>query len=149
MKYLCFYLLFLLIMFAACESNDRKPGGDPVTDIDAARDFIRASLDGNFQKARNYMLRDSINEERMNLIERVSLSPDEKKGLAASSINIHSVTPVNDSVTVVIYSNSFKNNWDTLRVLKQQGKWLVDFNYLWEHDADTLVRYNNQDSRPQ
>ena len=95
------------------------------------------------------MLRDSINEERMNLIERVSLSPDEKKGLAASSINIHSMTPVNDSVTVVIYSNSFKNNWDTLRVLKQQGKWLVDFNYLWEHDADTLVRYNNQDSRPQ
>ena len=96
------------------------------------------------------MIGDSANEERMNLVERVNqnLSPDEKKGLAASSINIHNVTPVNDTTTVVIYSNSFKNNWDTLRVIKQQEKWLVDFVYLWEHDKDTLVHYKNQDPLP-
>ena len=150
MKYVALPSLLLLFLLIACESNDRKAGGDPETDIDAARDFIRASLDGNFKKARNYMLNDSANEERMNLIERVNqnLSPDEKKGLSASSINIHSVTPVNDSATVVIYSNSFKNNWDTLRVLKQQGKWLVDFVYLWEHDKDTLVQFKTQDPLP-
>ena len=96
MKYVALPSLLLLFLLIACESNDRKAGGDPETDIDAARDFIRASLDGNFKKARNYMLNDSANEERMNLIERVNqnLSPDEKKGLSASSINIHSVTPV-------------------------------------------------------
>ncbi|HEX6181626.1 MAG TPA: hypothetical protein VFZ47_10300 [Chitinophagaceae bacterium] len=150
MKYLSLPSFLLFFLLVACESNDRKPGSEPETDIDAARDFIRASLDGNFKKARNYMLNDSANEERMNLIERVNqnLSPDEKKGLAASSINIHNVTPVNDSATVVIYSNSYKNNWDTLRVLKQQGKWLVDFVYLWEHDKDTLVQFKTQDPLP-
>ena len=143
MKYLPLPALLLSLLLIACESNDRKAGGDSTTDIDAARDFIRASLDGNFKKARNFMIGDSANEERMNLVERVNqnLSPDEKKGLAASSINIHNVTPVNDTTTVVIYSNSFKNNWDTLRVIKQQEKWLVDFVYLWEHDKDTLVHY--------
>ena len=146
MKYLSILLLAILTSLTGCESNDRKSDGESASDIDAARDFIRASLDGNYQKAKTYMINDSANAERMNLIERVNLSKEEKNGLASASINIHSVTPVNDSATVVVYSNSFKNNWDTLRVLKLNGKWLVDFNYLWEHDLDTLVNFANKDS---
>jgi len=45
---------------------------------------------------------------------------------------------VNDSTSIVIYSNSFKNNPDTLKVIKTGGKWLVDFKYLYLHDADTI-----------
>ena len=81
---------------------------------------------------------------RMNMIERVNLLPDEKKGLATASINIHNVSRVNDSTTVVIYSNSFKNNWDTLKAVRQKGQWLVDFNYLFDHESDTLM--NKKDS---
>ena len=133
--------LIMLCILASCADNDSKTENESQTDIDAARDFIRAALDGDFKKARNYMLTDSINEERMSLVERVNLSPEEKRGLAAAAINIHQVNPVNDSTTIVIYSNSFKNNRDTLKVLKTSGKWLVDFNYLFEHDNDTLVKY--------
>src|SRR5688572_12905185 len=124
-----FLFLIVLIFTTACSDN-KKVDTESQTDIDAARDFIRAALDGDFKKARLYMINDSINEERMSLVERVNLSPDEKRGLAASAINIHQVNPVNDSTTVVIYSNSFKNNKDTLRVVKAAGRWLVDFNYL-------------------
>ena len=90
------------------------------------------------------MVPDSISMERMGNIERVHLSAEEKKGLAAASINVHNITRRNDSTTIVIYSNSFKNNWDTLRAIKLKGQWLVDFNYLFDHDSDTLV--NMKDS---
>lgn len=141
-------LCICIIFFTGCENNDRSANSDGQNDIDAARDFIRASLDGNFRKARMYMLSDSLNEERMHAIERVNLSPDEKKGLAAASINIHRVLPINDTATVVIYSNSFKNNWDTLRVIRESGKWLVDFNYLFDHDSDTTVHYPETKDKP-
>ncbi len=85
------------------------------------------------------MVPDSVSMERMNNIERVNLSPDEKKGLAAASINIHDINRTNDSTTIVVYSNSFKNNRDTLRALRTKGQWLVDFNYLFDHDTDTLM----------
>ncbi len=85
------------------------------------------------------MIADSINTGLMNAYERVPLSSNEKSGLATASINIHNVNRANDSVTVVIYSNSFKNNWDTLKVLKQNNEWLVDFKYLFNHDQDTLL----------
>jgi hypothetical protein len=129
----------LIIILNACAQNDRKAESEPQSGIDAARDFVRAALDGNYKKARTYMLPDSVNQERMDAVERVNLSPEEKKGLAAASINIHDVDHINDSTTIVIYSNSYKNNWDTLRVVKDSGKWLVDFNYLFEHGMDSLM----------
>lgn len=127
----------LLLLVLACNNSDKKLESE--NDVDAARNFINAALAGDYNKARTFMLRDSANEERMNLIERVNLLPEEKKGLAAATINIHSVKKLNDSATVVIYSNSFKNNWDTLKVVRDKGQWLVDFDYLFDHDSDTLT----------
>jgi len=84
------------------------------------------------------MLSDSGNLEWMNAIRRNNLSKEERSGLSSASINIHNIARRNDSTTIVIYSNSFKNNWDTLKVVKREGKWLVDFKYLFEHSTDTL-----------
>lgn len=145
-----FYLSSLLLFCLwACNSSDRQPATSE-NDVDAARNFIQAALVGDYAKAKTYMLSDTLNLERMNAIERVSLSPEEKKGLAGATINIHGVKKLNDTATVVIYSNSFKNNWDTLRVLRQDGEWLVDFNYLFTHDTDTLSfpDSNKKDSLP-
>ena len=126
----------LLICLYACNNSDKQAQSE--NDVDAARNFIQAALYGDYQKAKIYMLADSVNKERMDLIQRVPLSPDEKKGLAEASINIHKVDKLNDSTTIVIYSNSFKNDHDTLKVVKDEGAWLVDFNYLFDHDADSL-----------
>lgn len=144
-----FYLFpFLLFCIWACNSSDRQHGTSE-NDVDAARNFIQAALLGDYAKAKTYMVSDTPNLERMNAIERVSLSSEEKKGLAGATINIHGVKKVNDSATVVIYSNSFKNNWDTLRVLRHNGEWLVDFNYLFTHDSDTLfLSADKKDSLP-
>lgn len=136
MKKIFLFCLTLTTLLMACNNDDRKQA-DSENDIDAARNFIQSSLYGDYRKARSYMLQDTANLERMNLIERMSLSPAEKKGLAEATINIHNVSKTDSATTIVIYSNSFKNNWDTLRVKKADGKWLVDFNYLFTHDQDT------------
>jgi hypothetical protein len=143
MKKILYLSSFLLFCLYACKNEDKKDSTSE-NDVDAVRNFIQAALEGNYEKAKTFMIGDSVSMERMGNIERVNLSPEEKKGLASASINVHDITRRNDSTTIVIYSNSFKNNWDTLKAVKVKGQWLVDFNYLFDHDNDTLV--NKTDS---
>jgi hypothetical protein len=137
MKKILILSSFLFFCFSNCKNKDKEPPKSE-NDLDAVRHFIQSSLEGNYEQAKNYMLPDSINIDRMKMIEGAKLLPEEKKGLADASINIHTINRVNDSTTIVIYSNSFKNNWDTLKAVRQSGQWLIDFNYLFEHDLDTL-----------
>lgn len=138
-----FYFLCLLFFAAGCNSPaDQEKDDATENDLDAARYFIQASLKGQYNKARDFMLQDSVNEQHMDAVSRVALPSAEKQGLWDASINIHSRKLVNDSTSVIIYSNSFhKENNDTLRVLKVDGKWLVDFKYLF--NQDTLYTSNN------
>jgi hypothetical protein len=64
----------------------------------------------------------------------------EKEEYRNASIHLYDVKKVNDSTTVVIYANSFKNDKDTLKVLRLGGQWLVDVKYLWQHDEDSIYR---------
>ena len=141
--------LFLLFSFYACKNNDRKESAASENDIDAARNFIRAALDGSFEKARNFMVEDSSNNQYLDAVERNyrKMPPDTINQYRGASITIHTVQPVNDSATVVIFSNSFKNDHDTLRVLKINGQWLIDLKYLFEHDREVkTITVNQTDS---
>jgi type IV secretory pathway component VirB8 len=140
MKRTNFFFLFLLFSFYACKSKDKQTTGKSENNIDAARNFIRAALDGKFDEARNYLITDSVNMQFLDAVERSykNQPADTINAYRGASIYIHKVQPVNDSISIVIYSNSFKNNHDTLKVLKVSGQWLVDLKYLYEHDAGTL-----------
>ena len=59
----------------ACNDSDRDTSGKSENDVDAARNFIQAALNGDYRKAKSYMLTDTANLDRMNAIERVNLSP--------------------------------------------------------------------------
>jgi len=136
------FLCVLLTGIIACKNEDNQSAKSE-NNIDAARNFIRAALDGKFSDARTYMLADSVNTNYMDVAERSFNNTDKatKDGYRASSINIISVTePVKDSVTVVIYSNSFKNDPDTLKVVHINNQWLVDLKYLFMHDTDTSLQ---------
>lgn len=133
--------VFLLPVLLSC-NNDQKPSASKSEDdVDAARNFIRAALDGKFNEARVYMLQDSVNMNWMDIAERnyQKADRDTKVGYASASINIHNVNPVNDSITIVIYSNSFKNDHDTLKILRAGNHWLVDLKYLFQHDDGGAV----------
>ena len=140
MKRIPIIFLFLLFCFSACTNDDSKAKVTSENNVDAARNFIRAALDGKFNEARSFMLADSLNTQYMDAVERSygKMNPDTINAYRAASIRFYPpTTRVNDSTTIIIYANSFKNDLDTLRVVRINGQWLVDLKYLYEHDADT------------
>jgi len=128
-------LLFLLL---ACNS-DKEAETKSDNDLDAARNFLDAALKGDYKDASTYMLKDSANLEYLNVTERgyQHLSPDEKAKLKAASLRFYDTNQVNDSTTITVFANSYKNDMDTLRILRINGQWLVDLKYLFEHNMDT------------
>jgi len=146
-----YFFLFLFSFVLACK-NKKEPEKKSENNIDAARNFIQAALEGKFGEAKSYLLQDSVNLNYIEVAERAyqKATQEIKDGYRSASINIHEVSePIKDSVTIVIYSNSFKNDHDTLKVLNMSGKWLVDLKYLYQHDEDTtLNKFLIKDSLP-
>ena len=132
------FLLLISCGLIACGGSDRRGNsGSSDNDIDAARNFIQAALVGDFDRAKVYMINDSLNNEHINAIERLNErhSKEEKEKYQAASIRIHENRAVNDSTSIIYYSNSFKNKVDSLKVIKIGGKWLVDFKYIFHTDT--------------
>jgi hypothetical protein len=96
---------------------------------DAGREFIRATLDGDHQKARFFLLQDTTN---LLLIDRQQrdyqqLSSEEKTRHRQSNIYPISINKVNDSITNYTYYNSYNpKDTTTIRIVKWKGDWLVD-----------------------
>jgi type II secretory pathway pseudopilin PulG len=133
-------ILAIAAIAAACNNPTRNAEAEgKQDDLGAARSFIQAALKGNYTEAKKFMLKDSINDQWMSIAEHQTMDSHTKQGLYDASVNIHNRQVINDSTTVIIYSNTFKNDKDTLKVLKQSsGEWLVDLKYLFNHDNDTI-----------
>lgn len=129
--------VLLLAGLLACKNAEEVKSENA---IDAARNFIQSALNGEFDKASQYMVDDSLNRQDLHLMERLSknLTNDEKQKYKEASIRIHETRPVNDSATVIYYSNSYKNKRDSLKVVNQDGQWLVDFKYIFKQGIDSL-----------
>ncbi|MBI1783024.1 MAG: hypothetical protein HYR66_16910 [Sphingobacteriales bacterium] len=126
MKYLL-PLLFITALFS-CNEKAYVKSKDP---IDAAREFIRASLDGDFKKAKMYLAKDENNQNfyKLYVSKYDKLPPIEKDGFKKSSIIINKVENINDSTIIVNYANSFKNKNFELKVYTEKGECWVDFYY--------------------
>jgi hypothetical protein len=125
---------FLVLFFlCACNNNDETTSTQPENDLDAARMFIRDALDGRFEKARQLMVRDSVNDETMDVTERTyeHMSQANRVGYHNASIQIHNTREVNDSTRIITYSNSFKNQKDSLRLVRVNNQWLVDLKFTF------------------
>lgn len=130
----------LILVIVACNNADNSKSEN---DIDAARNFIRASLDGDFDKAEKFILNDTINMQDWHSVVRSlkkNLSLEDKKKYREASIRIHETRPVNDSTSIVVYSNSFKNKQDSLKVVRVENQWVVDFKYIFKHRIDSLAK---------
>jgi citrate synthase len=129
--------VLLLAGLLACKNAEEVKSENA---IDAARNFIQSALNGEFDKASQYMVDDSLNRQDLHLMERLSknLTNDEKQKYKEASIRIYETRPVNDSATVIYYSNSYKNKRDSLKVVNQDGQWLVDFKYIFKQGIDSL-----------
>jgi hypothetical protein len=125
-----------LALFLVCSScNNEKEDKKEVTsenDVDAARNFIRSALDGHWREARRFMLQDSTNTQLLDAYEnnyQTHMNKEDKRGYREASITLYDTREVNDSVAIINYSNSFKKQKDSLRVVRIDGTWMVDLKY--------------------
>jgi hypothetical protein len=124
-----FPFCFLFLLFFACNSADEASQPASENDVDAARNFINAALKGQYDEARKLIVQDSVNNAWVDLFKRAyqqRMSMADKAGYRDASINIHNVQSLNDSTTIVKYSNSYKKQNDSLKVVRRNGEWLVD-----------------------
>ena len=138
-------LVSAALMMSGC--GNKKSVASSENDLDAARNFIQAALSNDFKKAAQYMLDDSINRNYLDVTARSfgHLDPDTRDKYRGASIRIHQpVTYLNDSTTIIIYSNSYKNDLDTLRVCRKDGNWLVDLKYLFQSSTEPKPDTTNQ-----
>ena len=119
-------LLPSLLLLAACTGSHSYRKAEDAQD--AGREFIRASLDGDYDKAVFYMYRDSTNNM---LIEKWKqdydrMDPDQRKQYKDADILPINIQSVNDSTTSYTYANTYKKDTTTIKVIRVQGDWLVD-----------------------
>lgn len=127
-------LLFLSLAYACNNTDQPAASNRPESDLDAARMFIRNALDGKFYAARQLMVSDTTNDQRMSDTERnyEHMSEEERQGYRNANIQIHNTRDVNDSTRIVSYSNSYKNKIDSLKVVRLNGQWLVDLKFTFQ-----------------
>ena len=123
-------LLVVLFLFS-CNSEEGKNQTTSENDTDAARNFIRAALDGKWDEARRFMIQDSTNLQLLDRAESMYQGKDRevKRSYRESTIRFYDTRTINDSVTVINYSNTYKNKKDSLKVVRTGGQWLIDLKY--------------------
>lgn len=123
-----------LILFISLLSSCGNKKDVPNTDIDVARSFIKDILENDFPDAEKLMLKDDTNQQYFDLFRKQYTGKD-KKALEAykqADIIINEISNVNDSVTIVNYSNTVeKKAVNKLKVVKSNGQWLVDLKYTF------------------
>ena len=133
-----FPLTALLFLFACNDAAEKEPEVlvKPENGLEAASQFIRAALDGDYTKARTYLINDSTNQQTMDSYENYyknNRTAEQKKAFKTASIRFLKDThQVNDSVTIVHYSNSYSNKPDSLKVMRINGQWFIDLNFLFQ-----------------
>jgi hypothetical protein len=132
------FLFFILLMgFFSCNQPEGfKEAEDP---LDAGREFVRAVLDGNYEKAVLYI---EDNQEDKDLFERYkqymnNQPKKEKLQLKSSSIIINKVENLSDTVSIVNFSNSYSMKPTDLKIVQKNKKWLVDFSYTFSGNIPT------------
>jgi len=124
-------VFFVLSFLSACNQEVKTiQNSDPLL---AGREFINASLTGDFDYAKKYLLADSTNLmyfERF--VEFDNNKPvADKEGYKNSNIIINATEKVSDSVTIINYSNTYKKEPSKIKLIRKDNKWLVDFKYTF------------------
>ncbi len=130
MKTLISLCIVLGCLATGCSLQESLPN----TDLEVATRFIREIQQNHFRDARKLLL---VNETNLQYIDRFethfhSRSAAELDQYRDAEIIVNEVSNVNDSVTIVNYSNSFnKAEKNKLKVVRVNGQWLVDLQYTF------------------
>ncbi len=125
---LFFASLLLVIMVSSCFNDAEKR---PTTATETGTAFIRATLDGNFKNAETLLLKDDQNiamfESYKTFYKRLPV--EKKEAYKKASYTINTLTDLNDSTSIINYSNSYMKQPMGIKVIKKDNVWSIDFKY--------------------
>lgn len=129
--YKIFYSIIILLFLFGCDQSSKTiKNSEP---LDAGREFIDASLRGDYDYAKKYLFTDSTNMmyfDRFVEFDEKKPSTD-KEGYKNANIIINSTENISDSVTIINYSNTYKKEPAKLKLIKKSNAWWVDFKYTF------------------
>lgn len=129
-----FFVVAVALAVVACNQKESKA---PETALDTGREFIRASLDGNFEMASGLLLKDSQNVQLFDSYQVFynKLPEEKKKGYKKASYDINKYTDVDDSTTLINYSNSYMQQPMEIKLVRRNKVWAVDFKYTYSGES--------------
>jgi membrane peptidoglycan carboxypeptidase len=130
MKNIYSLCVICFIIIGSCNTKREIPN----TDIEVTRAFIKDILENNFKEATDFVLPEATNDQYLSLFKKYfeSKSKEELEQYKNADIVINEITNLNDSVTIVNYSNTYKKNEkNKVKVVRKNGQWLVDLKYTF------------------
>jgi len=123
--------LFLALLFCQCTPSDQYEIAD--NPLDGGRYFIENCMQGNFKKAKFYVLEDA---ENLALFEKMAtnyfaLDKEGRQQIRLASIQINEISPVDSTITIMNYQNSFDNKVHKLKIMETPKGWKVDLKYTY------------------
>ena len=136
MKKLALLLVAFTPLFWSCGLEDESSKTSGENDVDAARMFIRSALDGRWKDAKRMIVQDQVNIEDLETAERMAARFDAQtqRNYRESQITIHDTRKLGDSISIVTYSNTFKKQRDSVKVVRVGEQWLVDLKYSFPNN---------------
>ncbi len=126
-------IIAFLCIITICYScnNDKKEG--PATSLDTGRDFIRASLNGDFPAAEKLLLKDTQNLQLFDSYKAYydRLPGDKKKNYRQANYTINKYVDVDSITTIINYSNDYMKKPMDIKVVRRNKEWKVDFKYTY------------------
>jgi hypothetical protein len=111
----------------SCSSYEAPDSG-----LDCGRQFINATYQGNFKRAKQLLLPEpqqaTLLEERIERDFR-SRNSSAKEALSKASIVVQRLEQPADSVVLLTYLNAYDNQPRQLRVVNRAGNWQTDLVY--------------------
>jgi len=117
--------LFLAFIFSACGTSY----DEPETAIDAGRQFISATYNGNFKRAGQLIGGDENDRTLLEQnIEKDFRARDGfgKEALSKASIQIKEIKTIDSTTTLLYYTNAYNNKVSELEIRKIAGLWRVN-----------------------
>ena len=123
--------LLLAILLSGCEDESQTPIPASENPVDAARNFIDAKLDRRWQEARKFILPNATNAGLIEKLEAFYENEDreERRGYRGASIITYDLKKLSDTASIYIFADSFKKQKDSVKVVRQNGQWLVDLGF--------------------
>ncbi len=121
----------MAILFFSCKQEPHYAKSENA--LDAGREFIDAFLDGDTKKAQFYMVKDDRNLQILSLMHKQlkNRNKEDREGYKSSSIIIGDVDNVTEKEVIIQYQSSYDRTGRKVKVIEQNGEWLVDLKYTF------------------